>query len=113
MVYQNEKYCHNCGAVIDKQAEICPTCGVRQSNFKRAENNININVNQRWLVTILLCGFFGVFGAHRFYTNHILSGILQLFTFGGLGIWFIIDFILILIGEFKDKDGNYINMKSE
>ena len=28
---QDEKYCSSCGAVIKKEAEICPKCGVRQS----------------------------------------------------------------------------------
>ncbi|MDD2192450.1 MAG: NINE protein [Bacteroidales bacterium] len=108
-----EKYCYNCGAVIDKKAEICPKCGVRQTNLPNSSANINVNVNQRWLITILLCGFLGIFGAHRFYTNHILSGVLQLITFGGLGIWWLVDFIFILVGQFKDKEGNYIKMQNE
>jgi ribosomal protein L40E len=28
---QDEKFCSSCGAVIKKEAEICPKCGVRQS----------------------------------------------------------------------------------
>lgn len=110
MENQYEKYCHNCGAIIDKRTDLCPKCGARQANFQNAQTNVNINVNQRWLITVLLCGFLGVFGAHRFFTNHILSGILQLITCGGLGIWWIIDLILIIIGQFKDKEGNYIKM---
>ncbi|WP_394352673.1 NINE protein [Wenyingzhuangia aestuarii] len=40
--------------------------------------------------------------------SQIRTGILQLITFGGLGIWTLIDFIIILTGNFKDKEGNYI-----
>jgi ribosomal protein L40E len=32
----DEKYCRSCGAVIKKQAELCPKCGVRQQGSKRS-----------------------------------------------------------------------------
>jgi hypothetical protein len=33
------------------------------------------------------------------------TGILQIFTLGGLGIWVLIDFIMILMGAFTDSQG--------
>ena len=51
---------------------------------------------------------FGVFGAHRFYVGKIGTAFLQLFTFGGLGIWATIDWILILCKAFRDKKGRRI-----
>lgn len=54
---------------------------------------------------ILLCFFLGPLGIHRFYVGKIGTGILQLLTFGGLGIWTLIDFIMIVSGNFKDKAG--------
>ena len=54
--------------------------------------------------TILLCFFIGAFGAHRFYAGKIGTGILQLLTLGGLGIWVLIDFIIIVTGSFKDSN---------
>lgn len=54
---------------------------------------------------ILLCFFFGVIGVHRFYVGKIGTGILMIVTFGGLGIWTLVDFILIVTGNFTDKAG--------
>jgi TM2 domain-containing membrane protein YozV len=61
------------------------------------------------LVTFLLCVFFGALGVHRFFVGKIGSGVVQLLTLGGLGIWTLIDCIMILCGSFKDKEGNVIS----
>lgn len=57
------------------------------------------------LVTQMLAFFLGVFGVHRFYVGRIQSGILQLLTLGGFGIWWLYDNIMILAGSFRDADG--------
>ena len=43
-----------------------------------------------------------------FYTGHTGIGIAQLLTLGGCGIWALIDFIVIITGNFKDAQGNVI-----
>ena len=58
--------------------------------------------------TILLCFFFGVFGVHRFYVGKVGTGILQLLTLGGFGIWALVDFIMIVVGSFTDKQGKFV-----
>lgn len=58
------------------------------------------------LVAFLLCFFVGVLGIHRFYLGHIGIGIVQLLTVGGCGIWTLIDFIRIITGDLKAKDGS-------
>jgi len=64
------------------------------------------NVNQKsWLVALLLCFFVGVLGVHRFYVGKFGTGILQLLTVGGFGLWVLVDFIMIIIGKFSDKRG--------
>ena len=56
--------------------------------------------------TLLLCFFLGAFGIHRFYVGKIGTGILMLLTMGGLGLWALIDFIIIAVGSFTDKEGH-------
>lgn len=61
-----------------------------------------------WLVTLLLSIFLGTLGVHRFYVGKIGTGILQLITLGGCGVWTLIDIIMISTGNFKDKENNVI-----
>lgn len=56
------------------------------------------------LAASLLCGFLGVLGIHRFYVRKIGTGIVFILTGGGLGIWWIVDLVLLLTGKFRDKD---------
>ncbi len=58
-----------------------------------------------WLVTALLSFFVGFLGIHRFYTGYIGIGIAQLLTFGGCGLWALIDLICILANKFNDAKG--------
>ena len=60
------------------------------------------------LAALLLCLFLGGLGVHRFYVGKIGTGVLQLVTLGGLGIWALIDLIFIAIGKFTDGDGNVL-----
>ncbi len=60
------------------------------------------------LVALLLCFFLGTFGAHRFYVGKIGTAILMALTFGGLGIWYAIDLVLILVGAFRDIEGRAV-----
>ena len=61
--------------------------------------------DKKILPAFLLCFFLGTFGAHRFYVGKIGTGILQLLTLGGLGIWAIIDMVMLAMGKFTDKQG--------
>ncbi|MBQ9276472.1 MAG: TM2 domain-containing protein [Clostridia bacterium] len=60
------------------------------------------------LVTLLLCLFVGELGIHRFYVGIIGTGVHWLLTGGLLGIGWLVDLICIVLGSFKDSDGNEI-----
>ncbi|KAF8924635.1 hypothetical protein CPC16_001134 [Podila verticillata] len=56
-------------------------------------------------LAILLSIFLGYVGVDRFYLGYVISALLKLVTGGGLGIWYIIDIVLIAIGGLPDHNG--------
>jgi TM2 domain-containing membrane protein YozV len=60
------------------------------------------------LVALLFCVLLGWIGVHRFYVGKIGTGALMVLTIGGLGIWTLIDLILIGVGSFRDKEGRRV-----
>jgi hypothetical protein len=50
----------------------------------------------------------GMYGAHRFYVGKIGTGLLMVFTVGGLGIWWMVDIFKVLSETFEDSDGNVV-----
>ena len=61
--------------------------------------------DKEWLVALLISFFVGVFGIDRFYLGYVGTGILKLITFGGCGIWYLYDLIMIAMGKLNDSDG--------
>ena len=49
-------------------------------------------------------------GAHRFFLRRYASAILFILTIGGCGIWWIIDFILIVTGSMKDDKRKLVKL---
>ena len=63
-----------------------------------------VSPRSRWF-TLLLCGLFGVLGIHRFYVGKVGTGLLYLCTGGLFGLGWLYDFVLILVGWFRDGWG--------
>ena len=98
------KFCTACSEIIDRLAVVCPKCGVMQPT----PHGMTVGSDKRLLPTFLFAALLGVFGAHRFYVGKPGTGILMLVTLGGLGIWYLVDLILIIAGSFRDGDGERI-----
>ena len=64
--------------------------------------------DRSWGVMLALCIFLGGVGVHRFYAGKNTSGILMFLTLGVFGIWTLIDFVLIITGNFTDTEGGTI-----
>lgn len=101
-------FCQACGAKASPLAEFCPKCGARLGAKVVAGD---VSEKSRLVVTLLCvlpAWFLGIAGIHRFYLGKIGTGILMLITLGGLGIWTLIDLIMVAAGIMKDKDGKVI-----
>ncbi len=58
-----------------------------------------------WMTALLLSFFVGGFGVDRFYLGYTGLGVAKLLTCGGLGIWTLIDFIMIAMNKIPDANG--------
>lgn len=124
-----KSFCFNCGTPTSESAENCVKCGIKLSNLEQPAANApvipaGISPKSR-TVAALFAFFLGQFGAHRFYAGKIgtavtmlvvaLVGYATLIVLVGfafllaVGIWTLIDFIVILTGKFQDKDGLLIS----
>lgn len=61
-----------------------------------------------YIATLLLCFFLGHLGIHRFYVGKVGTGLLMLLTAGGLGVWYLVDLTMIILGKFKTKEGTSV-----
>ena len=97
----NQQFCRSCRKVISSLAPTCPHCGAT-TGLRVAPEGASPKTR---LVALLLCFLFGMIGVHRFYVGKIGTGILQILTLGGFGIWVLVDLIMIIVGSFTDKQG--------
>lgn len=89
------------------------TCNVNKDVLCLGHRSFNKKVDCnyssgfRWTTTLILSIALGGFGVDRFYLGSWQEGIGKLFSFGGLGVWTLIDAILIAAGYLKPGDSRY------
>ncbi len=98
-----------CAAAKGSNLNFVEKAALKVSKKKVAKNfeNMYYAGGKSQLTAVLLAFFVGFLGVHRFYLGYTWQGVVQLLTLGGLGIWSLIDFIRILIGDLQPKDGEY------
>lgn len=121
-------FCPNCGVPTAAAAVICVKCGVslvgRNQTAAAAPGVVGGVSKKSRLVYVLLCLFLGELGIHRFYVGKIGTAVGMLvltivgyatviFIFGfiplaAVWIWNLVDFIIGVIGNAKDKEGKKI-----
>lgn len=108
---ENEKYCVECGSIINVKAEICPKCGVRQPVLHlHSKNNIALSGGRSRLGASLFAIFLGGLGIHKFYLGETDKGIIYLllcWTFIPAIIGFVEGIILLSMtdNDFHQKYG--------
>ncbi len=122
-VASTAEFCPNCGNSMKTAAfaapPVVPTQYDRQS-MSQAGAVAGVSAKTK-KVTFLLALLLGWYGAHRFYTGKIKTAIAMLvltliaivvilttekgFMYIPIMIWWLIDWLMVLAGKFKDKNG--------
>lgn len=113
--YQTETWEHSCvqkGFCNSLNAYYRTNCTVHNDVLcmgrRTFAKNVNCNWTKgfKWSTALILSVALGGFGVDRFYLGHWQEGIGKLFSFGGLGIWTLIDVILVSLHYLGPADGS-------
>lgn len=116
--YQTHHWDHSCALKANCNTVAAPrpyyrtNCTVKDDILCLGKRTFNKNLRcnwtggYKWSTAVLLSITLGGFGADRFYLGHWQEGIGKLFSFGGLGVWTVIDVILISLRYLGPADGS-------
>ena len=102
------KYCPNCGVQVQETDHECSFCGETLTVDTTFDRRPSYASDRNGIVLLLI--FLFLPGVHYFLVGRFVSGVLFFITAGGFGIWWLIDLINILTGNFKDSKGNTIKL---
>lgn len=92
--------------VVAPTAEIVANPAIEPEINLSTGKVVDPSTQRHFLAAFFFSFIFGVFGVDRFYLGKYWTGILKLLTFGGIGIWALIDLNVIISGGMRDKQGN-------
>lgn len=72
---------------------------------KKSIKTKKFSKQRHFLAVFFLSFMWGMFGVDRMYLGKWGTGILKLVTFGGFGLWVVVDLLLIMSGAMRDKWG--------
>lgn len=99
---------------IGQLAQMATSGNLKPDTMVRADNGAQwfpakevpgLYSDKEWLTTALLSWLLGTFGVDRFYLGYTGLGVAKLLTCGGLGVWTIIDLVLVLMRKVPDAQG--------
>lgn len=109
---QRSSGCRSVGSPTARSHFYIANCSVSQETIclgKRTfskKKECNWTKGYSWKTALILSVTLGGFGADRFYLGHWQEGIGKLFSFGGLGVWTLVDVVLVSIGYIGPADGS-------
>lgn len=116
--WQLDENFHSCApnTTCKANTKYLTTCNVNSTTYCLGHREFskykqcNINSSHKWSMALVLSILFGGFGVDRFYLGHWQEGVGKLFSFGGFGVWTLIDSILISIGYLKPADSSHYDI---
>jgi hypothetical protein len=82
-----------------------PVRPVEGQQYFPAKDVPGLYSDKEWVTTLILTWLLGGLGVDRFYLGYVGLGVLKLVTFGGCGIWALIDAILVTLRKIPDAQG--------
>lgn len=94
-------------AGLVRSGQVKPETQIRtqSSNWFPVSQVPGLFSDKEWLTALLISLFVGGLGIDRFYLGYTGLGVAKLLTCGGLGIWSLIDLVLIAMRKLPDSNG--------
>ena len=79
---------------------------VLKGEMKDAKDREIVHDKERYQTTaVLISIYWGFFGVDRYYLGHKSLAIIKAVTYGGFGIWYLLDILLVILNNLKDSKG--------